>query len=445
MGISSQHYGWCVTPFSHLSWLPFDSTPADPDNGYTELGPEPIVMPLRTSTRPRRPDGVAMLMLVASFAGCSVDFDYLLPQATGQLQLLRRSVPLASAIESPDLSEDQIAKLTLIRNARTYARDVIGLDVVDSYETFYDSHGEAVAFNVSASRKDAFDPRTWRFPIVGEVPYLGFFDRADADLQIAELADDGLDVFMYEIDAYNSLGAIPNPVLSPMLKRSESSLAETVFHELLHSTVWRTNDTAFSESLATFYGRAGAIAFFENSYPDEPERVTESFQRFEDTDRYNESMLMLLDDLDVVYASEMSVEEKLATRESVHAAGIERFNEEVLPLMNRPERFAWVAGLPINNAFLLGIRRYNLEIGLFQSVFDATGRDWAVSITVFRASAASDDPYEYLRNWLGVDDTAAKRSAVAAKLSPTFAQSAKEMAPHSSCARCRSTTFIPTR
>ena len=376
--------------------------------------------------------------------GCSVDFDYLLPQAVGQLELLRRSVPIASALESADLSDEQIAKLTLIRNARTYARDVIGLNVANSYETFYDAHGEPVAFNVSASRKDAFEPRTWKFPVVGEIPYLGFFDRADADRQIADLMDEGLDVFVYEIDAYNSLGAIPNPVLSPMLQRSESSLAETVIHELLHSTIWRTNDTAFSESLATFFGRAGAIEFFEDTYPDEPERVTESFQRFEDTDRYNQSMLMLLDDLDVLYGSAASVEEKLSAREAVHATGVDRFSNEVLPLMHHPERFAWVAGFPINNAFLLGIRRYNLEIGLFQSVFDATGRDWAVSITVFRASAASDDPYVYLRDWLGVDGSAAKRSAAVDDVSQPLGASAESVAPLDPCARCRSTTFLAT-
>ena len=77
--------------------------------------------------------------------------------------------------------EEQVAKLELILDTREYARDVMGLTLGSDYEKFYDSGGDAVMFNVSACRRDAFEPRQWTFPIVGTVPYLGFFNRPAAN------------------------------------------------------------------------------------------------------------------------------------------------------------------------------------------------------------------------------------------------------------------------
>ena len=64
------------------------------------------------------------------------------------------------------------------------------------------------------------------------------------------------------------------------------------------------------------------------------------------------------------------------------------------------DAYEWVQNLPINNAWLLGVRRYNLELDVFQDLFTATGEDWTVSLQLFRAAAAESDPYAYLRTWL---------------------------------------------
>lgn len=341
-----------------------------------------------------------VLAAVALCGGCGVDWAYLLPAAAGQFRLIADSVPIDTAIEHGQLGDDQVAKLRLIQDARLHARDAMGLSVKDNFTKFYDSKGQAVAFNVSASRKDKLEPREWWFPIVGTVPYLGYFDRAAADAKVAWLADEGLDVFMYEIEAYSGIGFIPNLVLSPLLKRSEISIAQTVFHELLHSTVWHGDNTSFNESLASFYGRRGAISYLTETYPDQPEKVQEAMEQFEDVDRYTESMLVLFDDLEVLYASDVSAEEKIAAREAVYQAGRERFAAEVQPLMNSPGRYNWVQDIPANNAWMLGIRRYHLDLDTFERVFAATGEDWSAMLAVVREAARHSDPYAYLREWL---------------------------------------------
>ncbi|UCC28767.1 MAG: aminopeptidase [Phycisphaerales bacterium] len=350
----------------------------------------------------RSPDitmGLAIVLLTgnALVGGCGVDFAYLIPAAAGQIKLLWRSVPIGVAIRDGRLTEDQVAKLEAIQDARAYARDVMGLNIKNNFTKFYDSGGKPVAFNVSACRKDAFEPRLWRFPIVGTVPYLGFFDRAAADAEFNRLAGEGLDVFMYEIEAYSGIGFIPNLVLSPLLERSEIHIVETIFHELLHSTIWRPNDTSFNESLATFYGRTGTVEYLADRYPDLPELVQEAIGLFEDSDRYTDFMLTLFNDLDAFYSSDLSTEDKIAGREAVYQAGRDRFATEVQHLMNWPERYDWVRNLPANNAWMLGVRRYNLDLEVFEQVFTAADRDWVVSLRLFRDAAGRLDPYGYLR------------------------------------------------
>lgn len=345
-------------------------------------------------------------------AGCGIDFAYLLPAAVGQWELLCKSVPISQALESGELTDEQAAKLRLIQDARAYARDVLALNVADNFTRFYNSGGEPVAFNVSASRKDQFAARTWWFPIVGTVPYLGYFDRNLAEAKREELRQQGHDVFMYEIEAYSGISLIPNLVLSPMLRRSDSAILETVFHELLHSTIWRMNDTSFNESLATFYGRTGAISYIGDRFPDDPDRLREANEGFEDVDRITAFLLELYQELDAFYSTDLSYDEKVAGREGIYQSARERYVAEVEPLMYRPDAFSWLAELPPNNAFLLGVRRYNLDVDLFARVWAATGQNWPAANSTFLIAVEQSEPYEYLRQWVSAHETnAAERLA----------------------------------
>ena len=341
--------------------------------------------------------------------GCGVDLAYILGTVGGQIDILLHSVPITRALESGNLSEEQVGKLELIRDVREYARDVIGLSVADNYTKFYDSSGNPVAYNVSACRKDAFEPRLWTFPIVGTLPYLGFFSRSERDAKVEELEAQAYDVSTYEVDAYSGLNFFPSVVMSPMLERSVISLTDTVVHELLHSTIWHANDVTFNESLATFFGRTGAIKYFQDRYSDQPELVQQATATFEDSDRYSDFALSLFNDLSEYYSSELSGDEKIAGRELIFQAGRERFAAEVQPLMNCPECYDWVQYLPTNNAYMMSLKRYSLDLNVFQQIFEAANEDWATSLQLFRDAAAEADPYAYLFSWLDSPDNTTPR------------------------------------
>lgn len=350
--------------------------------------------------------GVLALLLLCG--GCGVDFGYILPVVVGQIEIVLGSVPIPAAIRSGRHSEEQKAKLILIRDVRAYADEVIGLNTQNNYTTFYDSGGQPVAYNLSASAKDQLRPKIWSFPFVGSVPYLGFFDRPAAVVEYNELAALGYDAFMYPPDAYTSVQGIPNPVFSGMLERDEIHIVDLIFHELLHSTVWRQNDTTFNESMATFVGRTAMLEYFAARYPDRPERVEAARRRVEDTDRYNLFIFDLYAELEVFFAGDLSRRQKIEERDAVYQTGRERFMDEVQPLMHTPEDYAWVRDLPTNNAWMLANYRYTLDLDVFAQVHTATRADWHESLRVLRRAAKASDPFAFLRGWLA-DDAATLR------------------------------------
>jgi predicted aminopeptidase len=350
-------------------------------------------------------------------SGCTYELAYLLPEAVGQFEVLVGSVPLDAAIEDGGLADWQVKKLNLIRDVRAYAAGTVKLNTEDSYTLFYDTGGEPLAFNVSACARAAFEPKTWSFPIVGQVPYLGFFDRERAMRTFEDLEQDNWDVFLYEVDAYSSLEFLPNPVFSPMLERSDLSIVETVFHELLHNTIWRAGDTTFNESLATFVGRAAALDFVAEHFPDQPGLLEEAVQYYEDNTRYNAFMADLFAELDAFYSSGLSEQERIEGRGAIFDAARERFMTEVRGLMHNPENYAWIEEMPSNNAWMLANRRYNFDLALFAQVHEAIGGDWESSLDVFRAAAVADDPWAFMRTWL-VDGGNAEAESDALKSRP---------------------------
>ena len=348
----------------------------------------------------------AVLLGVLAFVpigGCGPNPFYLPSLAVGQVDLMLNSIPIRDAIGGGDLSSDQVARLELIVDVRSFARDTMALAVGNSYTLFYDNAQAARVYNVSASDKDRFRAMTWTFPIVGTVPYLGFFNEELAADQERGLIERGFDTFTYEVDAYSTLGFLPNPVRASFLERDTISVTDTVIHELLHGTAWRQGDTEFNESLATFVGRTGALEYLASRFGDDSELAIEAMTRFEDADRFNAFMFELYDQLDVFYNSDIGGQEKIAGREAIFESARVRFMSDIQSLMNVPANYDWVERLPSNNAWMLANYRYNLDLVLFERVHEASGLDWARTIGVFQDATAADDPKAYLREWLGDD------------------------------------------
>ncbi|WP_040501264.1 aminopeptidase, partial [Ideonella sp. B508-1] len=76
------------------------------------------------------------------------------------------------------------------------------------------------------------------------------------------LRADGLEVSVYPVPAYSTLGMSNwlggDPLLNTFIRWPEGELARLIFHELSHQVVYAAGDTTFNESFATAVEQIGA-------------------------------------------------------------------------------------------------------------------------------------------------------------------------------------------
>ena len=115
--------------------------------------------------------------------------------------------------------------------------------------------------------------KTWCFPVMGCVGYRGYFDHAAAEALGAELRAQGLEVSVYGVPAYSTLGKLPgtffaDPLLNTFIRYPQGELARMVFHELAHQMVYVAGDTTFNESFATAVERLGSARWLDTQSTD---------------------------------------------------------------------------------------------------------------------------------------------------------------------------------
>ena len=75
-----------------------------------------------------------------------------------------------------------------------------------SYRRYADLKRPAAVGTWWPRRPDALTLHTWCFPVTGCIGYRGCFDQADAQAEADRLAAQGLEVDVYGVPAYSTLG-----------------------------------------------------------------------------------------------------------------------------------------------------------------------------------------------------------------------------------------------
>jgi predicted aminopeptidase len=337
---------------------------------------------------------------VAAIAGTAMFCSpiYVLRAGYEEAKILSRRQPIGEVIGAPETDSFTRAKLELVRSVRTYAVHELGLDVGDSYTTFSRVDSDTLLMVVTAARKTAFVPHTWWFPIVGRVPYKGFFDPDDAFAQARELDRKGYDTHVRPSAAFSTLGWFNDPLLSTVLDRGDVSLASTVIHEVTHNTLFLPGQVAFNESMATFVGDVGAAEYFCTLDGEEGERCQRARAIWQDKIVFGEALVRLITALENVYSSpDLSEGEKLAARDTVIERWREGYQREVVPRLELAFR-SYHEG-PLNNATLIGLRLYYRDLDVFDRVYKELGLslEEAIHRMVAAAESSPTEPFEALR------------------------------------------------
>jgi len=212
--------------------------------------------------------GIGVLTLLAGAgvcltSGCST-VGYYARSVTGHLELLQAARPVPQWLDDPATSARLKERLALSQRIRDFAVSALAEPDNASYRRYADLHRPAAVWNVVAAPELSLVPKTWCFWVVGCVGYRGYYDPAHAQALAGDLRGEGLDVAVYPVPAYSTLGRLPtggwlaDPLLNTFIGYPEGELARLVFHELAHQVAFAPGDTLFNESFASAVEKIGA-------------------------------------------------------------------------------------------------------------------------------------------------------------------------------------------
>lgn len=311
----------------------------------------------------RRPVLTTAFALVAlGDAGC-LTAAYVVQAAGGQCELAAKSTPITSVVADKSTPPALKELLSSVADVKRYAVRH-GLQPTNNYTSYVDVDRPYVVWVVSASEPLRLQAKNWQFPIVGSVPYLGWFDRDDALYHARRLKRAGWDVDVRGTTAYSTLGWFNDAVLSTMIEsgaQAHGELANTVLHESVHATLYINSQSAFNESLASFVADRLTVVYLVGRFGPSAPQTTAYLETEAEGDRRARRLHAAYLQLEALYASRLSAAEKLAVK------------ARVLRAVQAELAFA----RPINNATLMQFRTYNTGTDALSRLLETCASDWS--------------------------------------------------------------------
>jgi predicted aminopeptidase len=326
---------------------------------------------------------VFLVVIAALFAGygtaylSSDDVRYVTRAGFEETRILQSRQPIDQLVHQRDTDPALRRSLDLVLESRDYAAR-LGLKAKKTYTTYADVGRDTLLLVLQAAPKDCICPHTWKYPIVGRIPYKGFFDPAAARKEAARFTARGYDTYLRPSSAFSTLGWFNDPLLSTALTRDSVELAATVFHEIAHNTLYVKSATPFNESFAQMVGYRSAQAFFEER--GDSARAQQAADRWHDEIVLGDYYEELIGRLEALYAQHP---DSAGLDEGRRSAAVWARAQLEGPVGQRLRtyRIGRMTERPINNAQLIGARIYRTRLDLFDRWYQLHGRDVQRSVS----------------------------------------------------------------
>ena len=319
-------------------------------------------------------------------SGCASEsgsLSYYSQSLAGHLDLMRRARPVADWLADPATPAPLRERLQLALQLRDFAVRELALPDNASYRRYADLGRPAVVWNVVAAPELSLTLKTWCYPLMGCVGYRGYFQRAAAEVEAGAQQAAGLEVSLYGVPAYSTLGWTNwlggDPLLNTFVNGSESALARLMFHELAHQVVYAPGDTDFNESYATAVERLGLARWQAHIGQDHVGQAIDDVaasQRLRDfraiTGRARRALQVLYDSTQPALQKRQRKAELLAAMRAEHAA---LKASPTGPWAGFKGYDSWFA--QANNASLALQAAYDGLVPGFEQLFEQQGRDFS--------------------------------------------------------------------
>ncbi len=290
---------------------------------------------------------------------------YYMQAIHGHTDLMNRRRPFDELLADASVPETLKTRLALVRDARQFAVDELGLPDNGSYRTYADLERDFVVWNVFATPEFSLAAKRWCYPVAGCVAYRGFFDHEDAVSFATKLERRGFDVMTGGVSAYSTLGRFDDPVLNTMMRWSDENLVQTMFHELAHQKLYVKGDTAFNESFASALAYHGLERWLESGGD------TALLERIEARRELRRRTMALVDEtknaLGAIYDSALSDADKRQQKKAILETLAAR--ADALAAAQGEARNPWLDA-PLNNASLVPMSLYEGHVDAFRRILD---------------------------------------------------------------------------
>jgi predicted aminopeptidase len=304
--------------------------------------------------------------------------------AEGQIRLLRAERPIDQVLADPATSDEVRASLALVAGVLDFAAG-LGLRVHGQYTDYAAWPGDRVVTALVATEPRHIEPAGFWFPVIGRMPYKGFFDPARAEREAAALRARGLETCLVPVPAYSTLGWLDDPVTQPMLRRGAGAFVETLLHELVHATAFVRGDADWNEGVATFVGEEASLRFFAARGAAEAARER---ARIDDERAVARILGELRESIAALYEAPASGATPVA-REALEQQA--RASLRALPLTTADPALV-AARTPLADPCLALRGTYERDLPVWTARLAALGGDLASFVAEARAAAHAEDP-----------------------------------------------------
>ena len=294
---------------------------------------------------------------------------YGIEQGAGQFNVMWNAQPIDEIMADPAFPDSLKETLVLVDDIKRFSIDSLGLKPTKNYTKVFDQKGEDILWVVSACAPYSFEPLTWTFPIIGSFTYKGFFKMEKGTALARQLKADGYDVHMRSVSGWSTLGWFQDPILSNMLEDGPGELANTLIHELTHSTIFIPDSMTFNENLATFIGNKGAEEYLKYKFGEDSRAYIDYREEREDSKIFTTYLVHSAYRLDSLYKSIAHLDDSL--KQISKAAFIDEIKLGLnnLPFNNKDRYQRIFTNYLPNNAFFISFLDYRERQSDFEIMF----------------------------------------------------------------------------